>query len=135
MPETMPIESERRRPEFLGGRAVRLADGQEWTVPLPRVRMKPRRDESGEVQLAAFFTFGDAYDLKWARLNQARDVIEEKAAICNLAFDLLQRNYDLSDEECAELLAWFEGDDAGTAMLSALYDIASGIAPKPSPGG
>jgi hypothetical protein len=34
----MPKESDCRRPDFVEGRPVALADGQEWVLPIPRVK-------------------------------------------------------------------------------------------------
>ena len=40
-------ETSRRRPGFTAGVAVVLADGQEWSFALPRLRLTPRRSGDG----------------------------------------------------------------------------------------
>ena len=40
-------EKSRRKPGFTPGAAVVLADGQEWTFALPRLRLTPRRSGDG----------------------------------------------------------------------------------------
>lgn len=128
------IEADRRRPEFIGGIEVRLSDGQLWTVPKPRVRIRPARVD-GVMQLVGLFTFGDAYDAKWQAFAAARSKREEWAGLLDLAFDLLQRNYDLTDDELSGLFAWDADDPEAEARLEALGAIVSGESPKPSPGG
>jgi hypothetical protein len=128
------VEGERRREDFLGGIEVRLNDGQLWTLPKPRVRIRPVRDASG-MRLVGLFTFGDAYNAKWEAFAGAVDSRAQRAALLDLAFDLLQRNYKLSDDELSDLLAWDPEDDAGAERLEALAAIVSGDSPKASPGG
>jgi hypothetical protein len=131
---TSIVEKDRRREEFLGGIEVRLSDGQIWLVPKPRVRIRPVRDASG-MRLVGLFTFGDAYNAKWEAWAGATSNSAQKAALLDLAFDLLQRNYELSDDELSDLLAWDPEDPEGEARMEALAAIAGGESPKPSPGG
>lgn len=131
----MPIEAERRREEFAGGEPVRLADGQFWTVPRPRVRIRPVRDEAGVMQLRGLFTFGDAYDAKFQAFSAARTRSEEWTALLDLVFDLMKRNYDLTDDELTDLLSWDVDDPAADERMEQLGAIVAGQAPKTSPGG
>lgn len=129
------IEAERRRPDFVEGEAIRLGDGQLWHVPRPRVRIRPVRDESGAMQLRGLFTFGDAYNAKFEAFAAARSGWEEKTALLDLAFDLLARNYDLTDDELTALLSWDADDPEAEVRLEALGAVVAGERPKPSPGG
>jgi hypothetical protein len=52
-----------RKPGFSEGSKVTLADGQEWVLPKPRIRFKPRIVD-GKVEIGGGSSFGPEFDDK-----------------------------------------------------------------------
>ena len=50
-----------RKPSFSAGYKVALADGQEWTLPRPRIRFKPIIVD-GKVEVTGAPSFGPEFD-------------------------------------------------------------------------
>lgn len=130
-----PDEARSRRPDFLGGPAVRLADGQEWSFPKPMVRIRPRVEGGKVVAVAGSFTFGGDYDRKIEAYHSAADGSEQSVALMGMAVDLLTRNYDLGDDDLADLFTFTVGDEAGDAMRREITEVVLGISPKLFPAG
>lgn len=91
----MPDERERRKPGFLEGVDVRLADGHLWTLP---IRETPRDDPEFDALLKA--------------MAEAEDRAERFRLELALTILLLSRNYDLSSNQIRSLLDFSQGDPA-----------------------
>ena len=102
----MVAEKSTRRPEFVEGRAVRLTDGQEWSLPI----RDPARHEP-------------EYDALLSVICEVEDRAEGMLAELALTIFLLNRNYDLAPTELARLLD-FPSNDPG---LCALQDTVHGV--------
>lgn len=128
-----------RRPEFAGGVAVTLADGQEWSLPRPRVRFVPDESDLGfGVRLA--MDDGGAYQSLVTAVYAAENDPAYIRAELALARHLLLANYDLAPDQIASLLQFSYGDDAdatGAAIREAVMGVAFGRTdgPKASAGG
>jgi hypothetical protein len=130
---TLPTAEELAKPQQLAGQPVRLADGQDWTVPIARFFF---RDETGDIaisrQLPSRTSFvngewvvGDVlerYQALWQVANAAFDVIErggnvELVAELDAAVLALQANYYVGQYE-AGLLGLFSttGPEAWNAI-------------------
>jgi hypothetical protein len=149
----MPLdEKSKRRPDFAGGTAVVLADGQEWTLAKPLVRFAFDSGEDGFTTTLSvngvddFASLMRDVDAAYEKVYGDRDAAgDEKARVdfgpvirAELAVGaaLLRRNYDLTPEEMSSVLqfSYDDSDEVGEGARSAVMDIAKGIGPKP-PGG
>jgi hypothetical protein len=123
-----------RKPGFTEGYKVALADGQEWTFPRPRIRLKPKIVD-GKVEIGGGPSFGPEYDDQLDVLFGAAEVdpVERLRVKFEMAVRLLAANYDLKPEDCAELIVLEPGEPASEERWEQLSNVLSGIAPKPSP--
>ena len=134
-PETVMLDEKAlRRPGFSEGYKVVLADGQEWTLPKPRIRFKPRIVE-GRVEIGGGPCFGPEFD---DRLDILFGITEaEPAERLRVKFEvavrLLAANYNLTPANFAELIVLEPGDSASDERWEQLSNAIMGIAPKPSP--
>jgi hypothetical protein len=131
----MPLdEHSLRRPTFSEGHAVTLADGQEWTLPKPRIRFKPRIVE-GKVEIGGGPSFGPEFDDKLDILfGVAQAEPAERLRVkFEVAVRLLVANYDLTPDNLAELIVLEPGDPASDERWEQLCDAIMGVAPKPLP--
>lgn len=117
-----------RRPTFLGGVPVTLADGQDWTIPVPEMRL--RLDRTAPEGLQFCFGFGGEVDPEFSRLRREYEDAEglESLRIEMRLMDLsLSKNYELSDDAAATLLDFAVGkgimDEAREAVLNVLWGI------------
>lgn len=101
----MPDESGARRPGFVAGVEVRLADGQAWWLP----------GVGGEPAAA-----GDPLDALLAALAEAEDVPERLRAGLALSIHLLTRNYELPPADLGALLSFAPDDPAAGSLRSAV---------------
>ncbi len=141
------IEAERRKPEWVEGVWIKLCDDQEWCLPKPVVfrpatRFRRRITASPDANGAA--TLGMPLPIDShpffaiiARLLIAEDM-EFLNALLNAGAVLLRHNYELTDDEIADLLC-FEHDaewnqtEANGEMWASIRDVATGAGPKPTP--
>lgn len=126
-----------RKPEWneATGQWLTLADGQSWLFPKPVVRLKPKRVEGKITLSSSVSSFGPDFDAKVKALDDENDFV---VAVFELADDLFARNYDLSEDDRLELLAWNPQPDpeTGDPFLGAIVAIARGTnAPKLSTAG
>lgn len=139
----MRTELECRKPDFEDGTLVLLADGQEWTLPRPRVRLAPANNDRG---FKTVLTRPD--DGVFAALMARYDalVADEGSGMADLAAvelavgrHLLTANYDLSETEVAGVLQFSydeKSDPEGYAVREAVMGVVFGYAaPKPSADG
>ena len=127
-------EKSLRKPGFSGGIKVTLADGQEWTLPKPRIRFMPRIVD-GKVEIGGGPSFGPEFDDKLDILFGVAeaDPSERLRIKFEVAVRLLAANYDLKPENFAELIVLEPGDPASDERWEQLCDAMMGIAPKPLP--
>ena len=134
----MMNEREKRKadPEIHGSPVV-LMDGQTWWFPRPRVSFRRAiRSDTGAPGLHAFTDLGADFDQILADLDAAETVGGEALGCLNLAACMLRVNYDLSDDDLAELLVFTPTDPANLDTYREIYDIARGRdVPKPQPAG
>jgi hypothetical protein len=123
-----------RRPGFTEGHKITLADGQEWTFPKPRIRLKPKIVD-GRVEIGGGPSFGPEYDEEFDTLFGAADVdpIERLRVKFAMAVRLLSANYGLKPEDYAELIVLEPGEPTSDKRWEQLSNVLLGIAPKPSP--
>ncbi len=127
-------ERARRKPGYSEGIKVTMADGQQWAIPKPRIRFKPRIVD-GKVEIGGGPSFGPEFDDK---LDVLFGVIEaDPAERLRVKFEvvvrLLAANYDLNPDQFAELIVLEPGDPASDERWEQLSDAIMGIAPKLSP--
>jgi hypothetical protein len=104
----MVDEQSVRRPGFVEGTRIRLANGQEWTFP-----DHPPSKEDVEHQ-AVLREIGEAED--------AADLLRAELA---LAIHLLSRNYDLTPEGFQAILDFAPGDPVLAEMQRAVHELAT----------
>lgn len=124
----------RRSPGFEPGVPVVLADGQAWQFPRPMVRWRKVYREDVPV-LEGRSSFGPEFDAAKERYVAGTTLREVGLASIDLAEVMLLRNYDLSRDELADLLPYTDEDGELGETWKSIYQVAYGIAPKPSPGG
>ena len=129
-----------RRPSFSEGYAIRLCDGQEWTFPKPWLRFVPKRKEDGMFGMAVENSYGPEYSSlvdRYTTLEPGPDGDFDRLELrMHMAATLLIQNYDLSDDDLADLLA-FEPDhqDNVSMWVNEIMRVLLGLAPKPSADG
>ena len=123
-----------RKAEFSEGHKVVLADGQEWTLPKPRIRFKPRIVD-GKVEIGGGPSFGPEFDHKLDILFgiAEADPAERLRVKFEIAVRLLLANYELTPDNFAELIVLEPGDPESDDRWEQLGNAMMGIAPKPSP--
>jgi hypothetical protein len=131
MPRDRIDEATRRRTGFTAGLAVTLADGQEWIFPVPRLRVTPRRSGAGFVARVNRAGLPD-YEGWVAVIVGDIPVDPEEAWSIRMtaAATLLLSNYELSDDELAELLVWESDDAASQERWEQITDAILGVVPK-----
>ena len=123
-----------RKSSFSEGHKIVLADGQEWTFPRPRIRLKPKIVD-GKVEIGGGVSFGPEYDDQLDILFGAVEVdpVELLRVKFEMAVRLLSANYDLKPEDYAELIVLEPGEPASDERWEQLSNVLLGIAPKHSP--
>lgn len=124
-------EAALRRPEFVEGEPIVLADGQEWTFPKPVLELYPIPGPDGRLRFEGLRrSFGEDYDRKIDAFADSPPA-ESLNALLDLAVDLLDRNYTLQPADYGVLLCWRPGDEDNEAMWHAITEVAMGRdAPK-----
>lgn len=137
-------EKTRRRPDFLDGVPVRLADGQEWVLPKPKARFAFSGDGYA-VQLSCGPAVTDE-DREYQRLYEAYNAVTESdestdadviRAQMHLAAALVRRNYDLSDADLGTLLvfAYRDDDEPYYTLKQTVMQLALGRGAPKAPAG
>lgn len=129
-----------RREGFRDGPRIKLADGQEWTFPAPRFRVTPVEAPDGTIATRWGATHGADFDrtleIFWGCADHTLG--ELFTLRFRLAAELLRRNYTLTGEDLAALLAFVEEDPASDAMWADIDAVLAGATPEgkgPSPDG
>lgn len=107
----MPIETECRGEKWNEERGawITLADGQDWLMCLPSVRLYPRYEDGVATAVASRADLGPEYDAKLALADTPDGTAV--LAIMDAGVYLLRRYYNLTLEEAADLVAWSGHDD------------------------
>jgi hypothetical protein len=104
--ETMVDEQALRRPDFVEGRRILLANGQEWSFP----------DDS---------PFHDAEHIALLRaIGESEDQADRLRGELALTILLLSRNYDLSAADYQAILDFPPSDPSLDALQHAVHDLA-----------
>jgi hypothetical protein len=127
-------EKSLRKPGFALGTKVTLADGQEWMLPKPKLRFKPKII-NGRVEISGGPSVGPEFDDKLDILFGITDAdpSERLRIKFELAVKLLAANYELEPDNFAELIVLEPGDPASDERWEQLSNAVMGIAAKPSP--
>lgn len=133
----MPDEYElsRRRPDFVGGVPVVMADGREWHVARPLARFG---FDAGPGGFAVVLSLdgSDGFAAASAEVDRASDANDGPGMIraeLALAALMLRRNYRLTDAELGAVLQFgydAEADPEGAAIREAILGVARGDSPK-----
>ena len=120
-----------RKPGFREGRRIKLADGQEWSIPKPRLIFKPKITSDGKVDFGGGANFGPEFDDQMDILLGAREAepTERLRVKFEVAVRLLASNYNLAPDDFAELLVLEVGEPDSDARWDALTS-ADGHRPK-----
>lgn len=123
-----------RKPGFQEGYRVKLADGQEWAFPKPRMVFKPKI-VNGTIDFDGGPSFGPEFDDKLEVLLGVREAtpVERLRIKFEMAVRLLKANYDLRDEDFGELIVLVVGDPVSDERWDELDKVLAGSSPKPSP--
>lgn len=125
-------EAALRRPDWLGGVPVTLADGQEWTLPRAATYFEPDADDDAEVRQR--WNLGEEYGALVQRLAEAQRPSDHVRAEIALARWLLTRNYALNRAQLVTLLRFGYGasaDDGPRRLREEVMAVALGDAPRP----
>jgi hypothetical protein len=132
-----------RRPDFVPGMPVRLADGQQWELRRPLVCFEPHDGPVGFrtcLSLDGDDDFQELIDRRDAAFaDGARAEIAAVAGV-ELAIGrrLLLANYDLTPDQVRRLLRFAydrDNNPEGVRIRDEVLDVAYGNGPKPSPDG
>jgi hypothetical protein len=125
-----------RKPTFLGGVPVTLADGQDWMIPVPDIRMI--RDRQTEDGVGFSYGFNGQDDLEFTRLfrtwqkeNGYASVVAELAM-----YDyVLGLNYALDDDAIRQILNFRAGKAEDPRRGEILAVLTGQASPKAPTGG
>jgi hypothetical protein len=131
-------EAAKRKPNWSerNSAPVVLADGQSWWVPKPWLEIRPVfRDGKAD---GAYPAYGYSADLNRMieRVAESELFVDQVAAVATLAAHLLQSQYDLSDQDLDQLLAYRRNDPESVEWTRLVIEIATGRSgPKVSSAG
>lgn len=106
--------------------SIRLADGQDWYFPRPWLEIVPHFRDGKAVARSRLLTCGPELDLLLEMIAEEEDPVREILAVMTLGGFLLQRNYDLTDEDLERLFVYRPRDPASQDMLRSIIDVATG---------
>ena len=120
-------EESLRRPDFVDGEPVVLADGQTWYLRRPVVRFAPAENEAGFqvcLSLAGDDGFG-ALTEAYERVSEGTDLVRAELA---LGRAVLLANYDLTPAQFGLLLrfGYSEDDPEGSRLRDDVMAVATG---------
>lgn len=106
--------------------AVVFADGQAWFVPKPWIVIRPQFKGGVAVNAYRFLTYSENLDTLVEAISMADGDGDQVVGVATLAAYLLRYNYDLSDDELDQLLAFRVGDPASLAWVGQVVETATG---------
>lgn len=130
-----------RKPGFVEGARVVLGDGQEWSIPRPRLRLVPSRTPDGDIALKSLPKVAAHRQADMDAMLESGErsadgdengFVDWLLARARLATGLLLDNYELDDAALAVLLPVEFGDDANADMWAEIDGVLRGRHAKPS---
>lgn len=119
-------ETDLRKPTFTQGRSIELADGQSWTFPQVQTKFWPAF-ANGKVVVGGGPTFGPEFDAgRDVLLDENADAMERFRVKFEMAVRLLQKNYELTDDQAAALIVFEPADPRSADRWRALGDVVVG---------
>ena len=136
-------EKSLRKPGFLEGVRIKLADGQEWEIPKPVYQIFPKFQDDGSCSVHSKVTFGGEIDyfLDLDAAPEGADIVDDITRRMMVMGKLLRRNYDLTGEQLSSLLSMNRREPESAAMWLVIDRILVGEmpdgpdSPKPSADG
>jgi hypothetical protein len=110
----MSREESLRRPGFVPGTAIRMADGRWWTLPHPSGMGPEEGCDPVDPLLMAHVT----------AICESQSDVERLRAELGLAVNLLRRNYELEPSDLLEILDCGRDDGLLSAMQEAFHEVA-----------
>jgi hypothetical protein len=127
-------EATTRRPDFVEGIAIRLANGEAWHFPKPVIEFRLRLGdgklsfpEQGRYGDGHMRDFGPEYWSLFEAACDAADGLDRLNAYATLAVALLRRNYDLTDTQVIALLPYCRTEEPNQEMWNSILEIAMGL--------
>ena len=105
---------------------VVLADGQRWAVPKPWYEVRPTFRGGRAVGSYPAYTYGPETDALIEILADTESLIDEVSAVASLAAYLLLKQYDLTDGELDQILAYRSTDPASLDWTKTVIRVATG---------
>jgi hypothetical protein len=128
-PEPEHREADLRRADFRGGTPVTMADGQDWTLPLPVITITATDDAIG---FADESDIGRDFDALLREMEDARTDRDLFSAFCRVARTLLLINYDLPPGTIGRLVRFPKGAFWDDPVVQAVIRVSHGLGgPKP----
>ncbi len=131
-------EKQHRRPSFdeANSAPVILADGQTWYVPKPWLEVRPVFRGGKPTAAYRVLTCGAELDGLIEAMADADDLDAQVIGVASLAAYLLRWNYELSDSELDQLLAFRCSDPSSLQWMRDVFSVATGrTGPKASSAG
>ena len=121
-------ELAKRNPNFDERNSVRvvLADGQSWALPKPWLELRPGFKDGKSAAAYPVFSYGPEIEVLVTLISETEGFLEQILGIATLGARLLQSNYNLTDADLDQLLAYRRDDAASIAWGAAVIEIATG---------
>lgn len=136
MPERLDEQS-LRRPDFVEGSPVVLADQQTWHFRRPTVRHVPADTPIG-FDVRVRFDDDGTFSRLWREMREAEEGPRAIATMLAAGRYLLLANYDLTADQVGDLIQFAfgeEDDPEGERIRDEVMAVVWGRGPKPSAGG
>lgn len=105
---------------------VVMSDGQVWFLPRPYLTFTPIFRDGRPAGTWRWLSYGPPIDELIAAVGAAEKVPEFVLAVVCLGAFMLRRNYELEDEELAEVLVYRDGDPESVRIARELCNVATG---------
>ena len=121
-------ETAKRKPNFDAANSVPvvLADGQAWAVPKPWLEIRPVFRDGRAASAWPAYSYGPDLDRLVERVAEAELFTNQVAAVATLAAELLRHQYELSDPDLDQLLAYRRDDPVSIEWTGQVIEIATG---------
>jgi len=124
----VPHEADRRREGFDPDRSrpVVLSDGKEWFLPRPYIAINAIWEDGKPVGSYRSLRYGPEIDGLLRAISEADSVDASIVLVLALGAMLLDVNYELSDEDLAEVLVYQIDDPTFDQIVREILDVATG---------
>jgi hypothetical protein len=125
---TMLDEWEKRKGALLATDqvGVKFADSQEWAIPKPFLEIRPVFEQGVAKRAYRAFAYGPPIDDLVAAVAHAEGHDVVVSVVASLAAALLRRNYDLTEDELDQLVAYRVDDAPSFAWVKSVVEITAG---------